>query len=69
MIRLANIGDVELVLGDADLKIGDRIEIRGTVDVIRGNLVEITTYGMVEPRLITGERTATICVTAVEVIK
>lgn len=69
MIRLANIGDVELVLGDADLKPGDRIEIRGTVDVIRGNLVEITALGMCEPRLITGERTATISVTAVEVIK
>lgn len=67
-LRLANIGDIELILGDADLKPGDRIEIRGMVDVIRGNLVEITALGMTEPQLVTGERTATICVTTVAVL-
>lgn len=66
-IRLANIDPIEIDLGTIQVKPGDRVEIRGTIDIIRGNLVEITALGMDEPQLITGRRTATITVTAVEI--
>jgi hypothetical protein len=68
VIRLANIDPIEIDLGDIDLKVGNRVEIHGTVDIIKGNLVEITTYGMTEPRVITGARTATLCITSIEVM-
>ena len=68
-LRLANIGDIEIDCDDVDLKPGDRIEIRGTVDVIRGNLVEVTALGMNEPKLIPGKRTATVFVTKIDRIR
>lgn len=65
-LRLAFIDPIELELGDATVNVGDRVEFSGYVDVIRGNLVEITALGMDEPQLIPGTRTATITVTKIE---
>jgi hypothetical protein len=67
-MRLAVIDPIEIDLADIELAVGDRVEIHGTVDIIKGNLVEITTYGMTEPRMITGARTATLCITSIEVM-
>ncbi len=48
------------------LKPGDKVELRGTVCQTRADLVEITSLGDKEPRLITGEMTAGITITAIE---
>jgi hypothetical protein len=65
-MQLASIDLIEIDLGSAIVNVGDRVEITGIVDMIRGNLVEITGLGMTEPQLITGRRTATLTVTKIE---